>query len=304
MPAFHFPGQLVEQTNLARYRNLGEVVVSDTTATITSLMSGLTPGGSETVPGIITTGSYNYVAVYEGDSRLRSNGVLVWGRLTVVSGAITGTLTCTKRSTAVVGVGTSFLTALTPGQLIRLNGASESQWAEIDTIEDNTHLTLLSPYRGTTGNGAAQYGDWRVSFYTGEEVAESVSATVELHALEAKSPIEPGFVDSVLDPKKEFGGASVNLVREEFTEADFTYNGAGGYSTATLAQTPSSDSSVVAFQRLVVGGVEDTQQVVGDPDSDTSIIREYSIDGTTLKVGGNISATEGGSWYIIFVYPV
>jgi hypothetical protein len=304
MAGFQTPGDLIEHSQMARYRACGEVVAAGTTVSINSLMSGLIPGGSESVPGMVTTGSYNYVAVYEGNSRLRSNGALVWGRLTVVAGVITGTLTCTKRSMAVVGVGTSFLTALAPGQLIRLNGAAEAHWAEIDTIEDNTHLTLVRGYRGTTGSGAAQYGDWQVAFYTGEATVESVATTVEIHALEAKPPHTAGFIDSVLDPRKEFGGGGITLVREEWTEADFAYDGGDGFSTIELAQTPSSDSSTLPFQRLIVGGVEDTQQVEGDPDSDTTIVREYSIDGTTLKIGGNISATEGGSWYVVFIYPV
>ena len=64
----------------------------------------------------------------------------------------TGTTTVTKNSTAVVGQNTYWASAgLNPGDLFSLDAG---QWYEIDSIVDNTHLTLKTAYAGATATAA------------------------------------------------------------------------------------------------------------------------------------------------------
>lgn len=64
----------------------------------------------------------------------------------------TGTTTVTKNSTAVVGQNTYWASAgLNPGDLFSLDAG---QWYEIDSIIDNTHLTLKTAYAGANAAAA------------------------------------------------------------------------------------------------------------------------------------------------------
>ena len=64
----------------------------------------------------------------------------------------TGTTTVTKNSTAVVGQNTYWASAgLNPGDLFSLDAG---QWYEIDSIVDNTHLTLKTAYAGANAAAA------------------------------------------------------------------------------------------------------------------------------------------------------
>jgi hypothetical protein len=65
--------------------------------------------------------------------------------------ALTGTATFAA-SAAVIGAGSSFLTELAPGEKIyNSTDDAEGDAVEIASIEDATHLTLLSAYAGTAG---------------------------------------------------------------------------------------------------------------------------------------------------------
>jgi hypothetical protein len=66
--------------------------------------------------------------------------------------SLTGTVTFATKQ--VVGVGTSFLSELAPGEKIYNSGDdAESDGIEISNITDDTNLTLLSAYGGTPGSG-------------------------------------------------------------------------------------------------------------------------------------------------------
>jgi hypothetical protein len=63
---------------------------------------------------------------------------------------LTGTITLTKDSAAVVGVGTRFTTELSVGSLVK-SAAGQLCW--VLTITDDTHLTLTMPWGYTTESG-------------------------------------------------------------------------------------------------------------------------------------------------------
>jgi hypothetical protein len=72
---------------------------------------------------------------------------------------LTGTVTLTNSSTAVTGSGTNFLTQLANhlGRSIKLDADASTSWAQIASVADDTHATLVTAYPGTGGTGAASY---------------------------------------------------------------------------------------------------------------------------------------------------
>ena len=65
----------------------------------------------------------------------------------------TGTVNVTQNSKALTGADTYWLTAgLNPGDLFTIDGA---QFYEVDSVTDNTHLTLKTAYSGSTKTGVS-----------------------------------------------------------------------------------------------------------------------------------------------------
>lgn len=62
---------------------------------------------------------------------------------------ITGTLTVTNNSAAVVGAGTSFAASMVNEWL----QTDDEEWYQVSAVTDTTHLTLAIPYGGTSGSG-------------------------------------------------------------------------------------------------------------------------------------------------------
>ena len=77
--------------------------------------------------------------------------------------ALTGTITVDDGSTAVVGLGSSFTTEVRAGSYIKLTAHAESAWTQVREVLSNSALTLVSPYLGADGTGAAVTSDWCVS---------------------------------------------------------------------------------------------------------------------------------------------
>jgi len=61
----------------------------------------------------------------------------------------TGTISINNDSTSVVGVGTNWDPEASAGQYIRIN----NRWFEIETVVDDTHITLIEDYRGVDISG-------------------------------------------------------------------------------------------------------------------------------------------------------
>lgn len=72
---------------------------------------------------------------------------------------VTGTVTLTNGSTAVSGVGTQFLAQFDGryGRSIKLGSDASTAWAQIASVQSDTQMTLVTPYPGTGGTGAASY---------------------------------------------------------------------------------------------------------------------------------------------------
>ncbi len=75
---------------------------------------------------------------------------------TVITTALTGTLTFTEDSTAVTGSGTAFTTELDVGDTVKLD--ADGTYYTVSSITSDTALVLRDAYTGTTGAGAGSSG--------------------------------------------------------------------------------------------------------------------------------------------------
>ncbi|HEX9058919.1 MAG TPA: hypothetical protein VF941_01925 [Clostridia bacterium] len=83
-----------------------------------------------------------------------SNGVPVTSQPIGLSSTLTGSVTFAA-STAVTGTGTKFLTEVPVGSQIKLSTDSDTVYATVVSVADDTHLTLSASYTGTAGSGSA-----------------------------------------------------------------------------------------------------------------------------------------------------
>lgn len=89
------------------------------------------------------------------------SSIMTWKGVTdddiLVTGALTGTVTFTNASTAVSGSGTSFLTEVNVGSLIKLD--ADGTYVAVESVTDDTNLVLIDTYPDTGGAGASTRGD-------------------------------------------------------------------------------------------------------------------------------------------------
>ena len=85
-------------------------------------------------------------------ARMHLRHLMQLGEVTVPGAYRTGTITVTKGSANVVGVGTAWTNALVGRFLRRAN-----DWHEVLSVTDATHLTLKSPYQEATASGVSYH---------------------------------------------------------------------------------------------------------------------------------------------------
>jgi hypothetical protein len=92
---------------------------------------------------------------------------------------LTGTLNFTVNSVNVTGVGTSFITQVKAGQFIKKTADGNTLFVEVDSVQSNTQLTLVSNYLGTTGTSTAVISNWIINTVgTGTVTATTSIATL------------------------------------------------------------------------------------------------------------------------------
>lgn len=117
-------------------------------------------GGSESADGAVTSGSHplgrNVVYLRDRNRHKIVHGAAgsnfgVYGRLSAATLALAGTLSFTAASTAVTGIGTSFLAECEVGDIIK---GADNNYYEIASIIGDLGLTLSTAYQGATVAGA------------------------------------------------------------------------------------------------------------------------------------------------------
>lgn len=103
--------------------------------------------------------SYDVIGGFQSDPD-RAPLLLMENRLgELTTKPVTGTVTLTNGSTAVTGVGTQFMGQFDGryGRSIKLNSDASTAWAQVASVQSDTQMTLVTPYPGTGGTGAASY---------------------------------------------------------------------------------------------------------------------------------------------------
>lgn len=148
-PAGHLP---IAGNALRGYA--GEVVGWSTTAHVSPTVD---PVGALYTRGQVMTDEGSFTDDFRGSS---------------LTTALTGTLGFTNNSDQVVGVGTKFLTELDYYSVIKKSGDADTLYVQVSSVEDDTHLTLLSPYQGTTQSGQTGVkSKWITSVGTGASLS-------------------------------------------------------------------------------------------------------------------------------------
>jgi hypothetical protein len=88
----------------------------------------------------------------------------------------TGTATFTNNSKIVSGNGTSFIAQISSGQYIRLESDGLECYAEVDTVNSDTQLTLKDNYSGSSSSGSAAYSSYQSGGYPSGTLIQLVGA--------------------------------------------------------------------------------------------------------------------------------
>ena len=83
---------------------------------------------------------------------------------------LSGTITFTNGSDQVTGALSFFVTEGDIYKYIKLDADDETSWAQISSIEDDSHLTLANAYTGTGGAGPASSTYWVTHIGTGGSI--------------------------------------------------------------------------------------------------------------------------------------
>lgn len=159
--AFNFPPKWDQQMPASSGQIIyGQVGVTNGSPTVTGTATAFTTDlavGSSIVFGSDSTNTPYKVSAIASDTSLTltSNyaGSTVAATSAKIQTILTGTLSVTNGSAAVVGTGTAFTTALSVGNwLIISNDATKTPY-QVLTITDDTHLTLAANYGGATAAG-------------------------------------------------------------------------------------------------------------------------------------------------------
>jgi hypothetical protein len=234
---------------------------------------------------------------------------------TLVFGA--GTVSATNGSTAIVGTGTTF-TKLQNGDTISISGTTYT----VNTVTDNTHITLTTNFTGTTGAGLA-YKIPTTTAADGSYLFSGISPAtgVETYFVVARTPAgytlttpTPGSPNTTFKYTSVFGGGS-------FLSADYGYSPPVGttfsikdrifkdtvFSTGTGTVSATNGSTAVVgtgtvFKNLNIGdsfqiaGVGYTIATITD-DTHLTLTTNYAQAtgaGKAYKSFGTWDATEAG----------
>jgi len=90
----------------------------------------------------------------------------LWGNKD--SKSVTGTIAVTNGSKAVVGTGTTFTTQLKSGNTLVIANVEY----RVESITDNTHLTLHVPYAGSTATGVSVTANEQPAYISDDSLAQ------------------------------------------------------------------------------------------------------------------------------------
>lgn len=176
-------GTISLPTGAATETTLAVIQTQQTDGSQQSIALGRLQSGSYPDPSSYDTQEYDSVLV-DGFGNLQTRGVVLTDEGSYrddfsgssLTSNLTGTVTFTNGGTAVTGVGTLFTSELKSGMYVRLSSHTNTFLTQIDYIESDTSLVLISPYGGANGSGTATSSNWYISIGTG--ASQSISSSI------------------------------------------------------------------------------------------------------------------------------
>ena len=161
-----------------------------------------------------------------------------------------GTVTVTNNSPSVIGAGTTWSDgAVASGaafSLIDPSGAAIAPFYEVLSVTDDTHITLKTPYGGTTVNGA-QYALWNLA---GEQTTPYLAAAVSELVRKCKNVEQNASTASSDAQRAETARSAAEIARDTAvaakTAAETAAQNAAVSETAALSAQTSAETAKTA----------------------------------------------------------
>lgn len=196
--------------------------------------------------------------------------------------AMSGTVSATNSSTAVTGAGTEFLSAIVPGNTIRIGSVEYA----VASVASGTSLTLATPYGGVTGSGLSIS-----SCPSGASVYSGQSFTAQVSAKNAADTVTQNYMGKfakavTLSPAATRGGSAIAAAAP------------GGTLTGSAAATTFTNGTNATAPAAPVFQFATWPTAVTPPPTPTKptsvFVRASDPDGVTSLRSTASSSVEGG----------
>ena len=191
-----------------------------------------------------------------------------------------GTVTVTNNSPSVIGAGTTWSDgAVASGaafSLIDPSGAAIAPFYEVLSVTDDTHITLKTPYGGTTVNGA-QYALWNLA---GEQTTPYLAAAVSELVRKCKNVEQNASTASSDAQRAETASSAAEIARDTAVAAKTAAEVAKtGAETAKSGAEAAKDAAETSAQNAAAS---ETAALLG--------LSGATVFKGTLGTGGSITA--------------
>jgi hypothetical protein len=196
--------------------------------------------------------------------------------------------------TSVVGTATSYTTQVQYQQWIKLDADSETSWALVAEVIDDTHLTLDSAYSGGA-SGAASVANWATSTGTGGSITVGTS-NVSISSSTSAGSIYIKRAGDYLPMVAEFYATVDQRRANQTVIMGFRDNWAAPRKRAEIQMTGTDPAKITLVTSAGTAAADIQSTTVSLPNSGSTVAsHEYSLeiagDEVTLSVDGNIVAS-------------
>jgi len=245
------------------------------------------PGAAPVVTGVVGAA----LTIYGVDSTL--------GGTT----AVAGTVALTASSTAVVGTGTTFPSALQVGQWIEFASDATHQY-QVSQVVDNTHLTLATPFLGATtasttvtaANAVANH-DYGVLLSVTSPTTPPAPLPLNIRVFSNTSALP----QTVSGLAAQLQRAINSALAVQMPGASVTCSVAGTGTSQVIrvnALLPQIPDAVVSFAAPTAAGFSDASATLGLSAPATTNVAHYALgtgNGTGSGWGGSQTSSTAGS---------
>ena len=220
--------------------------------------------------------------------------------------ALGGTVALTANQTAVVGTGTTFLTALQVGQWVEFASDATHQY-QIGQIVDNLHMSLATPFLGTTtGSTTVTAANVVATSASGNDFGVLMSVTspstppaplpLNIRVFSNNSPLPQTVVGLAAQLQRAIN--TVLAVQMPLASVTCSVAGTGANQVRVNALLPNIPDAVISFAAPTSPTLTDTSAVLGLSSPSTTNVAHYALgtgNGTGTGWGGSQTSSTAGS---------